>query len=474
MKLNNAKSLMGATLAAGLLATIALLPQARGELVNENSRQEDRETMRQVLGTSQKAQATVQATEPTVPVTEVIVRSPVEKAKTQPAEPAPIPMTPAPVAAPAPVAVAPAPVVQQIQAIAPAPVAPAAVQAIQPVEVQNLSKSELLRRERVREELRNEDLLQERLEALRLRDEKKRVEEVLPGTKPNEVVQAPVQTLPVKEETVVAPITEKPVQANANVAAQAGKEQVIRDQVSMSNAAPINQLTTDENKVVLSISPRAGLSGFGGSTGMDIKGRYSGGIGAGVGVSDNLTFEIGYMYSEYGVASANPLLSSGIYYPYGTNVASETYAMKQNVGDAGLKLFFLGPDAKLRPFIGGGAAYSKSFINFDGRILAVQRQMGLNPAADYEVQSFLGYLSAGFDVRVSKNISIGTMFKYYTVLSARENQPLYNWSFYNPAGYSSYVPVYSANGVYDEKQVVGGTLARAAFYSVLGGVTFSF
>lgn len=41
-------------------------------------------------------------------------------------------------------------------------------------EVQNLSKAELMRRERVREELRNEDLLQERLEELRLRDEKRR------------------------------------------------------------------------------------------------------------------------------------------------------------------------------------------------------------------------------------------------------------------------------------------------------------
>ena len=46
-------------------------------------------------------------------------------------------------------------------------------------ETENMSKAELMRRERQREELKNEDILQERLEELRLRDERRRTDEVL-------------------------------------------------------------------------------------------------------------------------------------------------------------------------------------------------------------------------------------------------------------------------------------------------------
>ena len=62
-----------------------------------------------------------------------------------------------------------------------APPAPQMAQESQP-EVQSLSKTELMRRERTREELKNEDILQERLEELRLRDEKRRTDQLLGTT----------------------------------------------------------------------------------------------------------------------------------------------------------------------------------------------------------------------------------------------------------------------------------------------------
>jgi hypothetical protein len=139
------------------------------------------------------------------------------------------------------------------------------------------------------------------------------------------------------------------------------------------------------------------------------------------------------------------------------------------VGDTGLKLHFLGPDAKLRPFIAGGGAYSKSFMNFSSRIISSQKQYGWGTSPDFDSSSFLGYLSAGFDVRISRSISIGTLFRYYTVLTSRES----NVNLFNPSAYG-YAPVYSSYGVYDERQVVGGVLSRAGFYSVLAGVSFSF
>jgi hypothetical protein len=238
----------------------------------------------------------------------------------------------------------------------------------------------------------------------------------------------------------------------------------------------------EENRLAMTVMPRGGLANMTSATGFNISGRYSTGIGFGVGVSENVSFDLGYQFSEYGVAmaSSNPFVqyAMSLNQGYGYNPTFETIAMKQNVVDAGLKLHFLGSDAKLRPFIGGGGAYSKSFVNYDVRILDTLNRMGFRyPSADYEMSSFLGYLSAGLDVRLSKSISIGAVGKYYAVLTARENQPLNNAAFYynqgltyQPGALVGYPGYYNT---YDEKQVLGGSLLRAGFYSVLLGVSFS-
>lgn len=142
--------------------------------------------------------------------------------------------------------------------------------------------------------------------------------------------------------------------------------------------------------------------------------------------------------------------------------------MKQNVVDAALKLHLLGPDARLRPFIGGGAAWSKSYINYDQRIIDGLYQSGLNNLArDYEVYSILGSLSTGLDIRITKSISVGAQFEYYSVFTSRENQSLNNAAFY---GYYGYSAAYADA----DKQVLGGSLARSSFYTVTGGLNFTF
>src|SRR4051812_40446870 len=132
MKRNNRTQIRMA-LGAGLLATLGLLPQARAELVYEPEgvsevsnntpaqvRAEDRAATRDALEASERVQTTVQSTR----------------------------------------------LVSEPQA------------AVQP-EVQSQSRTELMRRERTRTELKNEDILQERLEELRLRDEKRRGQQLL-------------------------------------------------------------------------------------------------------------------------------------------------------------------------------------------------------------------------------------------------------------------------------------------------------
>ena len=344
-------------------------------------------------------------------------------------------------------------------------------------EVEHLSRSELLRRERLRQEMRNEDILQERLEELRLRDEKRREEELL-ASKSVSVSDSVAQSLkapvapaaPVMQEEVLpgAPVAALENEPAVNSALNQPQPVATLAPVTAPGAATVATLEaeSDAEKVAISVSPRGGLSTMSSVSGYNVQSRYSAGVDLGVAVSDHVSFAVGYSFNEYGVTltSSNPWVYNLQYYT-GTR---EALAMKQNVVDATLKLHLLGPEARLRHFIGGGAAWSKSFINYDQRIIDGLYQSGMTTLArDYEVYSVLGSLTAGLDIRITKAISVGAQFEYFTVVTSRENQSLNNAAFYNYYGYQA---AYSDM----DKQVLGGSLARSGFYSVTGGLTFTF
>ncbi|HTL12914.1 MAG TPA: hypothetical protein VL588_10525, partial [Bdellovibrionota bacterium] len=353
-------------------------------------------------------------------------------------------------------------------------VAPQAAPAEAAPTVENLTKAELLRRERMRKELANEDLLQARLEELRLRDENKRSQELLNGQAdagtpaPGAPVAAPVETQVIGEVPPgLAPITTTqaaPVAATVPAATGAPAVGVVAE-------TPARSWDEPENTRV-SIQPRGGFANMAGTQDYTLNSRFAAGVGADIEVSDNLAFQVGYAYSEYGVSLQSTSYTVATMQAYSRN--PEPVVMKQNVADAGLKMSLMGRDSKLRPFLGGGAAFAKSFINYDERALQALRASGQTALAqDYDLSQFLGYLSTGFDLKLSKSVSVGATFKYYAVLSSRENQSLNNMG----AFYSPYYNPYSYNYAYGQdadKQQVSGSLSRANFYSILGGVTFTF
>lgn len=422
---------IGVAIGAGLIASFAFLPAVRAELVYENDvqRVEDRGLVRQNMAVAERVNSTVQVQQVPIAQTPVVVSA------------------------------------------TPAIVQPMVQQSAHTPEVENLTKSEMVRRERVRQELRNEDILSERLEELRLRDEKRRTEELLTGqsVEPTNAM-AGIKTQ--QQEVVVAPITERPVvqQMAAPVAAPVVQQAQVTT-TTIAPAVPSNGSVFSEDKTLVYIHPNAGLSNYNNTTYYDVKGRYSCGVDLGVSVSDNLSFELGYMFSEYGVSLNSTYWNNVV--PY--NGSYEYLAMKQNVADAGLKLHFLGLDAKFRPFIGGGASYSKSFINYDQKYLNYYNQSAPYMARDFELSTFMGFLSSGFDVRVGKGIMVGAMFKYYTVLSYRQNENINNQMFYgnNPWYWGQYANAF--NALPDaQKQDLSNSVADANFYSITGGVSFFF
>ncbi len=432
-----------AAMAAALLAALQAFT-ARAELVYENQSAEEasseegapmvqRESERDVLAVAQAARDTVRST----------------------LQSRPIPQT-----------------TGAVYAATEADVSPVA-------EVEHLSKSELIRRERMRQEMRNEDILQERLEELRLRDEKRREQEILgsravtPADSITQSQNAPVQAPVMKEEVLAGapiqalePVAPAPQMQAVQMSAEGSQAPIYVSPAGATTSVSALDSATQDEKITISVAPRGGLSTMSNVSGYDVQSRFSAGVDLGVAVSDHVSFGVGYSFNEYGVTltSSNPWVYNLQWYT-GTK---EALAMKQNVVDANLKLHLLGPDARLRPFIGGGAAWSKSFINYDQRIIDGLYQSGLsNLARDYEVYSILGSLSTGLDIRITKNISVGAQFEYFTVVTSRENQSLNNAAFYNYYGYSA---AYADA----DKQVLGGSLARSAFYTVTGGLNFTF
>lgn len=496
-----------AALTAGLLASITWLPQAaRGELVYEDSpaaasaaaasadtaRVDERGVLRQALSSSERARATRQAQAVAAPAQPVVMQAPAQQVVMQ---------------APAPVAVVSQPQVMAAQEPVVAEAAPEqsaapARQGDSVEDLRNMNKTELMRRERVREELRNEDALQERLEELRLRDEKRRTDQILgvagaSGSTGATGAAGSAVNLPtplyggVQEEAVSAPVTERPGQAPRSpqmaapaqaVAASNGGPQLAgisgvnaADQAASPSVMTASMdLDKPKDKSVFYVMPRAGLGAMSSSGGYDVNPKFAGGVSVGVATSEYLSFELGYTYAEYGVniASSNPFVQQmqvmQNYYGNGQG-SSNTLAFKQNVVDIGMKLHLMDSSSRVRPFVGGGGAWSKGFINYDQQILSnlkaaypgFQNSPLMN---DYELTSYMGYITGGLDVKMSPSITLDFMAKYYAVLSNSENGNLLNYAFYNP-NMATQSP---------EKQAVGGSMGKANFFTLMGGVSFAF
>ncbi len=458
MKVNGLKK-VGVVLGVVISVSLVLLPDVRGELVYDNStkiedRPEDRNDMKVALTSSQKAltsveQDSAQGNEDTQRVSDAKA---IQSGQN----------------------IAPIIIEQRTTAVSNAA---ASSNNAASSEALNFSKTELLRRERMREEVKNEDVLQERLEELRLRDEQKRTDQILVAPVANnnsELKSAQAQTiqngsgnLQIQTESVVAPLSAVP----SNIA------------IATATSEPKKETENKDSKMGVSLSPKVGMSTMTSTQIFKIDSRYSAGVGLGVDVSDHVSLDVGYSYNEYGVSytSYDPYFNQLLYYANNSLNRDhfDTVAMKQNVIDAGLKLHVLGLDSRIRPFIGGGGAYSKSYINYDERVIQIMNQSpGWSQyAKDYEASSFLGYLSTGLDVKVGDSISIGATFKYYKVLSARENQPLNPngmYGGYNNGYYPGYYPNYYGSSMDYEKSQVAGSLARSCFYTITGGVSFSF
>jgi opacity protein-like surface antigen len=327
--------------------------------------------------------------------------------------------------------------------------------------------SEILKEERVRYETRNNDEVQKQLELLRIRDEKRRLDRLLgetDGTSGSDTIQA----APMREETVgelkqeMIPTAQPGVQRGAPTPA---------DGESSATYNASLEVEDDSTKVLL--SPRFGFSNFtGANLGDTIRPNFSMGAQISLIVSENMAADIGYTYNSFslgagaGMNTGYPMPNYGYGFQYGypgvvpylPGNMQNIYTMRQHMFDFGMRFYLLNEKMKLRPFVGGGGAYSRGTVNFDQAIMQSSQQFSNSPGGDYIMDSFLGTLSGGVDFKLSKQVTLGMMAKYYFPLST-------NRRFSNPFQYTySYM---------DPREMIGAALADSGMYSIMVGIGFN-
>lgn len=326
----------------------------------------------------------------------------------------------------------------------------------------SLTKAELLRRARMREELKNEDILQERLEELRLREERRLTDQLL-GVKAQDLVQNQPQTVhqvPAQTEYI------------GNVSS---------DQIRISSASPVDAKSVgastaaaDEFKVknTITLTPKIGMSNMVNTQLFNVTARYSAGAELGVPVSENVALTIGYQFNQYGVGLMPgnwAVINAQAYTPAAYTQGYSPYVLNQNVFDGAVKINILSSSSRFRPYVGGGVAYARSFLNYDPSVIQTLNQtygQYMSLTDDYVTNAFMGSVQAGIDIAISPNVLVGVNAKYYNVFAAQENQQLNSGAFYNP-GFYGYNPD-------PTKVFAGGSLARQNFYSITATASFAF
>lgn len=321
---------------------------------------------------------------------------------------------------------------------------PQVIQQAAPVAAQEptLTRSELIRRERIRKEMQAEDVLSARMESLRLRDEERRVQSLIQADTQGTVVAG----IPAQQQVVVT-------SQAAPIAVSAAPEQI-----SVAPVTAIVDATASEDDFRIALSPRGGIANINTQYNpyMTVMPFYAFG-GNLSGYSGRFAFDLGYTYSLYGISmpSMNPMVTP-LQYQY-SQFRNNPLESKQHLFEAGMKFFVTPPSAKFRPFAGGGVGYARSMINYSQGLQNILGQYGLQMyGQDYLLEQYLASVSAGAELRLGNSFSVGFTGKYSFVLNARETQPIYG--FYG-------TPIQDF-----DKMAVANSIAQAGFYSLQLGL----
>ena len=210
-------------------------------------------------------------------------------------------------------------------------------------------------------------------------------------------------------------------------------------------------MTEEKSGISLYISPFAGSSSVIGNDTADNNPQYAVGASAGLLISSNMLLEISYVHAEQNFSNPRINTTQGVY----VNSDANVFALKQNVIDAGIKLFILGRESRIRPFLGGGMGYSRGTLNYT----TPYQQALANQAvylSDFSINQYNGFGELGAEFAITRNIVATGSFRLHGVLGSStsgDSAPLN----YDPS-----------------KLDVGNSLSRTASYLISAGLGIYF
>lgn len=204
------------------------------------------------------------------------------------------------------------------------------------------------------------------------------------------------------------------------------------------------------------------------SSNYNVDSRYTAGFELEMDLDSNFAMVLGYSYSQYDIGLSNSSSFYNYYQPYGFNGSNlRTLEYNQNLFTGVGRLYLMPSTSKFRVFGGAGVGYNLGYLNYrTNNNNNPYQYYNYNPnVTDYDVKSWLGLLEGGANFNVSENVSLGLIGKYALVFSSSESNRLNNYAFTGPG--------FNYNQT-TEQAVVGGSLAKDSFYSILGTIKVAF
>jgi hypothetical protein len=211
--------------------------------------------------------------------------------------------------------------------------------------------------------------------------------------------------------------------------------------------------TEERQSISVYAAPFGGMTAMVGNDSADSSPQYTLGGSVGLLISNNMLVELSYDHAE--TAFSNPRINSiqSVSFVPNTNMMT----LKQNTISGGARLFILGRESRVRPFVGGGVSYTKGTLNYSGFYAsAVAGQSQYTAAMD--IKQYQGFGELGAEIAITKNLVASLSFAMSGVLSSSTSG--------NDAT--------TANNYDPSRQDVANSVSRTASYLVAGGVGIYF
>jgi hypothetical protein len=219
---------------------------------------------------------------------------------------------------------------------------------------------------------------------------------------------------------------------------------------SISTVKNTYGVLTEENKPIRIFG--APILGFGSVVGMDaaeVSPRYALGASVGFLISNHILINASYVHQIQDFANPRTLAMNPV-------PGFPVFTLKQDVIDAGAKLFILGRESRFRPFVGGGVSWTKGVLNYSQENLAMLYGQAMF-IDDFTLSQFGGYGELGAEIAITKDLVANLGFKFSGVLtSSTTNDKGLNYSI-DPS-----------------KSDVGNSVSRSLSYLLGAGVGIYF